>query len=84
MTSMKDANWALNKITWVFKIFAGVAALLGIAFFFIIMIGGGTPEAPRATSFLALVLGFFYFVFFWTIAEVLGLLMRIEANTRND
>jgi len=55
-----------------------------VAFFFIILIGGGTPEAPRATSVLALVLGFFYLVFFYTIAEVLALMMRIEQNTRKD
>jgi hypothetical protein len=81
---MKDANWALNKITLVFKIFAWIAAALGLAFFFIILIGGGTAEAPRATSVLALVLGFFYFVFFYTISEVVGLLVRIEANTRKE
>lgn len=81
---MKDANWCLEKIKLVFKVFAWIAAALGVVFFFIILIGGGTPEAPRATSILALVLGFFYFVFFYTISEVLGLLMRIEQNTRKD
>lgn len=81
---MKDANWCLTKINLVFKVFAWIAAALGVVFFFIILIGGGTPEAPRATSVLALVLGFFYFVFFYTVAEGLGLLMRIEANTRRD
>jgi hypothetical protein len=81
---MKDANWALTKISGVFKIFGWIAAALGVVFFFIILIGGGTPEAPRATSILALVLGFFYFVFFYTVSEVLGLLMRIEANTRKE
>ena len=81
---MKDSNWCLNKIGLAFKVFAWIAAALGVVFFFIILIGGGTPEAPRATSVLALVLGFFYFVFFYTIAEVLGLLMRIEQNTRKD
>ena len=81
---MKDENWCISKLSLVFKIFAWIAAALGIAFFFIILIGGGTPEAPRATSILALVLGFFYLVFFYTIAEVLGLLIRIEQNTRKD
>ncbi len=81
---MKDANWLLNIIQLVFKVFAWIAAALGVAFFFIILIGGGTPEAPRATSILALVLGFFYLVFFYTIAEVLGLMIRIEQNTRKD
>ncbi len=81
---MKDANWALSKITLVFKIFAWLASALGVVFFLIILIGGGTPDAPRATSILALVLGFFYFVFFYTVSEVIGLLMRIENNTRKE
>ena len=81
---MRDKNWVLSKINFVFKIFAWVASALGVAFFFIILIGGGTPEAPRATSVLALVLGFFYFVFFYTVAEVLRLMMDIEANTRKS
>ncbi len=79
---MKDKNWVLMKINMVFKAFAWIAAALGVVFFFIILIGGGTAEAPRATSILAIVLGFFYFVFFYTVAEVLRLLMDIEANTR--
>jgi hypothetical protein len=79
---MRDKNWALSKIMFVFKIFSWIAAALGVVFFFIILIGGGTPEAPRATSILALVLGFFYFIFFYTVAEVLRLLSDIETNTR--
>lgn len=81
---MKDKNWALQKINLVFKVFAWVAAALGVVFFGIILVGGGTPEAPRATSILALVLGFFYFVFFYLVAEVIRLLMDIEANTRKE
>jgi hypothetical protein len=81
---MKDSNWCLSKLTLIFKIFAWIAAALGVVFFFVILIGGGTADAPRATSILALVLGFFYLVFFYTIAEVLGLLVRIEQNTRKD
>ncbi|OGS00891.1 MAG: hypothetical protein A3G85_00210 [Elusimicrobia bacterium RIFCSPLOWO2_12_FULL_39_28] len=55
---------------------------MGLVFFVIILIGGGTPEAPRATSILALVLGFFYLVFFFLVSEVLRLLIAIESNTR--
>jgi hypothetical protein len=79
---MKDKFWVLSKITLVFKVFAWIAAALGVVFFFIILIGGGGPEAPRATSVLALVLGFFYLVFFYMISEVLRLLIDIESNTR--
>jgi len=77
-----DENKIAKKLKWTFTGFAGVSALLGVVFFFIILIGGGTPEAPRVTSVLALALGFFYFVFFMFIAEILRLLMNIESNTR--
>ena len=78
-----DENKIAGKLRLVFQIFAWISAVLGLVFFFIILIGGGTPEAPRATSVLALALGFFYFVFFYFIAEILRLLTAIEANTRS-
>jgi hypothetical protein len=78
---MKDM---LNRwLPLTFRVFAVIAALLGVAFFFVILIGGGTPEAPRATSILALILGFFYFVFFWTVAYVINLMEGILANTQD-
>jgi len=73
----------LKYIPLAFKLLGGISAVLGLVFFIIILVGGGTPDAPRATSILALILGFFYLLFFWTIAEVIGLLIRIETNTRN-
>lgn len=81
---MEDSNKIATKLRLVFQIFAWIAAALGVVFFFIILIAGGTPEAPRSTSVLALVLGFFYFVFFFLVAEVLRLLVQIEANTRKE
>ena len=77
-------NKTANKLKFVFKIFGFIAAILGVVFFFIILIGGGSPEAPRATSVLALVLGFFYLVFFYLISEVLRILVQIEMNTRKE
>ncbi|MBI2119156.1 MAG: hypothetical protein HYT97_05970 [Elusimicrobia bacterium] len=79
---MNDTNKIANKLRFVFQIFAWISAVLGLVFFVIILIGGGTPEAPRATSILALVLGFFYLVFFFLVSEVLRLLIAIESNTR--
>ena len=72
----------LKYIPLAFKGLALISALLGLVFFVIILVGGGTPDAPRITSLLALILGSFYLLFFWTIAEVIGLLIKIEANTR--
>lgn len=77
-----EENKIAKKLRWTFVGFAGLSGLLGVIFFFIILIGGGTPEAPRVTSLLALALGFFYFVFFYFISEILRLLMAIESNTR--
>ncbi|HMU74831.1 MAG TPA: hypothetical protein PKB12_02015 [Elusimicrobiota bacterium] len=75
-------NKPLKYIPLAFKALALISAALGLVFFVIILIGGGTPDAPRVTSVLALILGFFYLLFFWTIAEVIGLLIKIESNTR--
>ena len=79
-----NSDKPLKYIPWAFKGLALISAVLGLVFFVIILVGGGTDQAPRATSILALILGAFYFLFFWTIAEVFGLLVRIEANTRKD
>jgi len=65
-----------------FKVLAFISGGLGFIFFLIILIGGGTPETPRATSILALALGFIYLILFYTIAEVLHLILDIEENTR--
>ncbi len=83
-TDWRDSDWIIAKLILIFKVFAWLAAALGVVFFFIILIGGGTPEAPRATSILALVLGFFYLVFFYTIAAIMGLLAQVEVNTRKE
>ena len=77
-----DENKIIGKLKFVFQIFAWISAALGLVFFLIILIGGGTPEAPRVTSLLALALGFFYFVFFYLISEVIRLMIQIEINTR--
>ena len=79
---MNEKYGSLRKIALIFKVFAWVAAILGVVFCGIILVGGGTAEAPRATSLLALVLGFFYLVFFYMVSEVLHVLIDIEANTR--
>lgn len=79
-----DENKVAKKITLALKAFGLLAGVLGVVFFFIILVGGGSPEAPRITSVLALVLGAFYLVFFFLISEVLRLLVKIEQNTRKE
>ena len=72
----------ISIITMSFKVLAIISAVIGFIFFLLILIGGGTPEAPRATSLIALALGVVYFLFFYTAAVVVELIARIEANTR--
>lgn len=79
---MVEKYKALELLRKTFKILAFVAGGLGIVFFIIILIAGGTPETPRATSLLALALGVIYFISFYTISEVLLLFSDIEENTR--
>lgn len=79
-----NSSKILKYITFSFKGLALISLLLGMVFCVIILVGGGSPDAPRATAILAFILGGFYLLFFWTIAEVIGLLVRIEANTRKE
>jgi len=72
----------LGLLRKTFKVLAFVVGGLGIVFFIIILIAGGTPETPRVTSLLALALGVIYFISFYTISEVLLLFSDIEENTR--
>lgn len=79
---MEEKYKALGLLRKTFKVLAFVAGGLGIIFFVIILIAGGTPETPRATSLLALALGVIYFLLLYTISEVLLLFLDIEENTR--
>jgi len=79
---MEEKYRALGWLRTTFKVLAYLSGGLGFIFFLIILIGGGTPEAPRATSILALVLGFIYLVLFYTISILLQLFSDIEENTR--
>ncbi len=79
---MEEKYKALELLRKTFKVLAFVAGGLGLIFFVIILIAGGTPETPRATSLLALALGVIYFLLLYTISEVLLLFSDIEENTR--
>ena len=79
---MEEKYKALGLLRKTFKILAFIVGGLGVVFFIIILIAGGAPETPRATSLLALALGVIYFLFFYTISELLLLFSDIEENTR--
>ena len=61
----------------VFKILAWLVVILGVLGFIVILVGGGTPEAPRFTSVLALALGAIYFFIFYTASEMIKLLLDL-------
>jgi len=80
---VKDVNFAVNKLTIIFKVFSWVAAALGVTFSVVILIQGAGVEYSRVlSSVLALIFGVIYFVFFYTLAEAMRLLVAIERNTR--
>jgi len=79
---LEERYKAVGLLRKTFKILAYVAGGLGVIFFLVILIAGGGPETPRVTSLLALALGIIYFLLFYTIAEVLHLILDIEENTR--
>ncbi len=79
---MTEEYRAVELLRRAFKILAFIAGGLGVIFFVIILIAGGTPETPRATSLLALALGIIYFLLFYSFSEVLHLFLGIEENTR--
>ena len=72
----------LGWIKGLLKITSILSVILGVIFFFIILIFGGGPEAPRITSIFALLLGIIYFVMFYVISSLIEILVNIEENTK--
>jgi len=61
----------------VFKVLAWVSLIIGVIAGIVIFIGGGTPEAPRNTGFVGILLGIVYLFIFYTASEVISLLIEI-------
>jgi len=64
----------------IFKVLAWAAVIVGVISAVVIFIGGGTPQAPRLTGFVGLLLGAVYFFIFYTASEVIKLLLDIVAK----
>ncbi len=64
----------------IFKVLAWVSLVVGIIAGIVIFIGGGTPEAPRTTGFIGILLGIVYFFIFFTASEVIKLLLDIRSK----
>jgi len=62
----------------IFKIMGWVSVVVGVISGLVIFIGGGTPEAPRSTGFIGLLLGLVYFFIFSMASEVITLLLDIR------
>lgn len=62
----------------IFKVLAWVFMAAGFVFSIVIFVGGGTPEAPRTTGFIAILLGLAYFFIFFIASEVITLLLEIH------
>ena len=70
----------LEISSFVFKVLSWVSLAVGIVTAIVIFVGGGTPEAPRATGFIGLLLGIVYFFIFLVTAEVITLLLEIRSK----
>ena len=74
-------NYKLLEVsTIIFKVLAWVSLAVGIVASIVIFIGGGTPEAPRATGFIGILLGVVYFFMFLVTAEIIALLLDIKSK----
>ena len=77
---MAEKYGFLKVSALVFKILAWAVVILGTLAFIVILVGGGTPEAPRFTSVLALALGAIYFFVFYTASEMIKLLLDLAKS----
>ena len=62
----------------IFKVLSWVSLAVGIVAAVVIFIGGGTPEAPRVTGFIGILLGIVYFFMFLVTSEIVALLLDIK------
>jgi hypothetical protein len=70
----------LEVSTKVFKILSWVSLAVGVIASVVIFIGGGSPEAPKATGFIGILLGIVYFFIFLVASEVIALLLEIRSK----
>jgi len=70
----------LNVGVKIFKVLAWVSVAVGVISALVIFIGGGTPDAPRSTGFVGLLLALVYFFVFSVASEVIALLLEINSK----
>jgi len=64
----------------VFKVLSWASLAIGTIAAIVIFIGGGTPDAPRSTGFVGLLLGIVYFFSFIIAAEIIKLLLEVRSK----
>ncbi|MFH1282390.1 MAG: hypothetical protein ABII27_01850 [bacterium] len=64
------------------KVFAWLFLVVGVLFTIIILIFGGTDDAPRASSIMVLFFTVIEFIFLYTLAELIAIFVNIENNTQ--
>lgn len=70
----------LKASGFAFKVLGWVSLALGIIAGIVILIGGGTPEAPRLTGLVGIALGIIYWFIFYTGGEVIKVLLDIRGK----
>lgn len=74
----------LHLFGTVFKVLAWAALVIGVIGTVGVLVTGGTPETPRAMSAVILIVGALYFVIFYTVGEVIKVLLAIEEQTKKS
>ncbi|MDP8229786.1 MAG: hypothetical protein P9L93_01625 [Candidatus Gorgyraea atricola] len=70
----------LKLSSTIFKVLSWVSVAVGAISAIVIFVGGGTPDAPRSTGFIGLLLGVVYFFIFYTASEMIALLLDIHSK----
>lgn len=80
-----DKKYKLLEVSSIiFKVLSWISLAVGIVAAIVIFVGGGTPEAPRSTGFIGLLLGAVYFFMFLVTAEIITLLLEIRSKVEKS
>jgi len=77
---MKNPYKFLGISSTIFKVLSWVSLVVGVVAGIVIFVGGGTPEAPKYTGFIGILLGVVYLFIFLTSSEIITLLLEIRGK----
>ncbi|MBI3318895.1 MAG: hypothetical protein HYZ90_07155 [Candidatus Omnitrophica bacterium] len=81
---MENRFRQLKVLGVVFKVVAWGAGIVGAVGAVGTLMSGGSPGTPRGVSAMILLVSALYFVIFYTVGEVIRLLLAIEERTRKS